>query len=233
MTVATIGIALLLFSTVVQAKTTFRPIDDYAGEYFYFMGMDWEVSITAWYDPESGLWLCSHGVEWWMAPGYQDFNFLFFAYKVLKDCPHGGTITEREIDEEHVLITINLHASEVPFMVFSDDEVVGPYPAAYNYPPICKGIMRYNFEFKVIYNKGMLDDWFDTRGRLPSYAEISFIFPSIYPPEVLPVITFVHFTGNGYITEGEGEREVVNQVGILDPDTRELWWPKDITIVVP
>lgn len=238
MTFATIGIALLLFSAVVQAKTTTRPIDDYAGEYIYFMGSDWELSASGWYDPESGLMLFPHVVSWFMAPGLEEINFLFWGYKLLKDCPHGGIIKERTLDEEHVLITINLHASEVPFMVFSDDEIIGPYPYATNYAPIYKGIMNYNFECKIIFNKEMLDEWFDLRGRLPSLAEIDFIFPNpeidpTYPPELLPVITFVHISGNGYITEGEGERVVVSQVGILDTKTGERVWPKDITIVVP
>lgn len=232
MTIATIGIALLFFSTLVQAKTTIRPIDDYAGEYCVFMDMNWEVSISAWADPESGLAIYPHAVEWLMAPGLEGINFFFWEYKLLKDCPHGGTITERELDEEHVLITINLHASEVPFLIFALQ------PDFYHFPPVYKGIMNYNFELKVIFNKEMLNNWFDTWGRLPSMAEIDFIFPNpyfppTYPPELLPIITFARLSGNGYITEGEGERVVVNQVGLFDPDTGDLWWPKDITIVVP
>lgn len=247
-TVATIGIALFLFSTTVQGCTrTIRPIDHYPGEYavFYDFGafpelIDYEVSISAWYDPESGLWLYPHGVDWWEGPpGLEGFNFLFWTYKVLKDCPHGGFIIESEIDEEHVLITINLYASKVPFMVFSDDAVVDPPPAAaYNYPPICKGIMIYYFRCKILFNKGMLDDWFATWGRLPSLAEIGFLFnnpeaPTYYPPELQPVIQYVQCTGFGYVTEGEGRIAVVNQIGILDDETGEMTWPKETTIVIP
>ncbi len=232
MTIATIGITILLFSTAVQATTTIRSIDDYAGEYAVFMGMDWEVSISAWVDPESGLAIYPHAVEWLMAPGFEGINFLFWTYKVLEDCPHGGTITEREVDEEHVLITINLHASEVPFLGFTLQ------PEFYHFPPAYKGIMNYNFVAKILFNKEMLDDWFNTYERLPSLAEIDFIlpnpmFPPTYPPELLPVVTFVRLSGNGYITEGAGERLVVNHVGILDAKTGEMVWPKDITIVVP
>ena len=231
MTVATIGIIIILFSTSAQAaSTTVRPIDDYAGEYINFMGIEFEGSFSAWADPESGLAIYPHAIMWVppLDPGNpMDSNFLFWGYKLLKDCPRHGIITEREIDDELVLITINLHVKEVPFLIFP---LTGVF---YHNEPNYAGEMSYNFELKVVFNKAMLDEFFEQMDRLPSIAEIAYLFPTIYPPDLLPVIHFVRFTGNGYITEGGEGRVVVNQVGILDAKSGELVWPKDITIVVP
>jgi hypothetical protein len=237
MTVATIGIILVLFSNSVQAAgTTKRPIDDWAGGKLFFMGVEYNISCTAWADPESGLWIWPHA-DTWFAPSdlYPDgFNFLIWGYKLLEQCPHHGSITEREVDEEHVLISINLHASEVPFMVFTED-FTGEYVYVPSYAPIYKGIMSYNFECKILFNTEMLNEWFAEHGRLPSSCEITspLIIPAMYPPELVPVLKYIHMTGSGYITVGGEGRIVFNQVGLFDPDTGGLWFPTELAKVVP
>lgn len=233
MTVATIGLILVLFSNSVQAVGTIkRPIDDWAGGKIFFMGEEYDVSCTAWVDPESGLWVWPHADTWFMAPGLDGINFLFWGYKLLDQCPHHGIITERVVDEEHVIISINLHASEVPFLVFTQD-VTGPYLYPPSYEPIYKGIMSYSFECKILFNTEMLNEWFAEHGRLPSICEITGIFPDMYPPELVPVIKYVHITGMGIITEGGEGRIISNQVGLYDPDTGGLWFPTELAKVVP
>ena len=70
----------------------------------------------------------------------------------------------------------------------------------------------------------------ETYKRLPSIFEIEFLFPKYPPTEELPIITFIHITGVGYLT-GEGEGIVkVNQVGMLNP-TGDFVWPVEIVIV--
>jgi hypothetical protein len=224
MSVATIGLILVLFSNSVQAAGTIkRPIDDWAGGKLYIPpeypwgepnplgGVEYNVSCTAWSDPESGLWIWPHADTWFMLPGLEGINFLFWGYKLLEDCPHHGTITERATDEQHVLISINLHASEVPFMVFTQEGVPkGDYPMSYL--PIYNGTMKYNFECKILFNTGMLNEWFAEHGRLPSICEISspLVIPALYPPELVPVVKYVHMAGNGYITEG-GKGRIVQK----------------------
>ena len=235
MTVATIGLILVLFSNSVQAAGTIkRPIDDWAGGKIFYMDTEFEVSCTAWSDPESGLWMWPHADTWFMAPGLDGINFLFWGYKLLEDCPHHGTITERATDDEHVLISINLHASEVPFMVFTED-FTGTYEYPSSYAPIYKGIMSYNFECKILFNTEMLNEWFAEHGRLPSSCEITspIIIPAMYPPELVPVIKYIHMTGSGYTTVGGEGRIVFNQVGLFDPETGGLWFPTEIVRVVP
>jgi len=233
MTVATIGLILVLFSNSVQAAGTIkRPIDDWAGGKIFYMDTEFEVSCTAWSDPESGLWIWPHADTWVMADELDGINFLFWGYKLLEACPHHGIITEREVDEEHVLISINLHASEVPFLVFTQ-ETTGPYLYPMSYPPLYKGIMSYNFECKILFNSTWLDEWFGEHGRLPSICEITGLFPDMYPPGEVPVVKYVHMAGNGYITEGGNGRIVINQVGLFDPDTGGLWFPTELAKVVP
>ena len=60
----TLGIVILSFSTTVQGATTIRPIDDYAGEYTVFFSVDLPGSFIGWGDPDSGLVIHPHAVEW-------------------------------------------------------------------------------------------------------------------------------------------------------------------------
>ena len=96
------------------------------------------------------------------------------------------------------------------------------------------GIMKYNFQVKILFNTEFIDGWFDEHGRLASLFEIIYLFPNPnHPPtpEELPVITFIHITGVGYLT-GEGEGIVkVNQVGIWDPELGEYVWPVEIVTI--
>ncbi len=227
------------FSTTAQGcrATKFRPIDDYAGEYVAFLDKyDLPGSFLAWADPDSGLLINPHAVTWY-GPFAGDilpvYNFLVWGYKLLGQCPHEGYIQEREIDEENTLISINLHVKEVPFMLFNW-YVPGPYPFWHNYEPISAGTMNYNLQCKILFNTEMLNDWFEKWLRLPSIFEIYSVFPKPeFPPTPsdIPVITFIHMTGEGYLTEGGEGTVKVNQVGILDPDTGDLKWPVEFVIV--
>jgi len=218
----TLGILILSFSTAVQGATTIRPIDDYAGEYAFISGVDYEGSFLSWADPDSMLAIWPHTFEW------QPYHYLFWEYTLLKDCPHGGSITERVIDEDHTLITINLVVKEVPFLIFDFVEDF------WIFEPTCKGIMKYNYQIKILFNTEFLHEWFEDRDRLPSLIEVFFLFPNPdYPPtpEELPVITFMHITGVGYLTEGGEGIVKVNQVGIWDPELGEHVYPVEIVIV--
>ncbi|UCD02080.1 MAG: hypothetical protein JSV23_03405 [Promethearchaeota archaeon] len=234
----TLGLIILSFSTTVQGRgaTIIRPIDDYAGEYVAFLDIvDLPGSFLAWADPDSGLCIYPHAVEWVgpFAGPIPVFNFLAWEYKVLGQCPHGGCIQETEIDEESTLISINLHVKEVPFLLFNW-YVSGPYPFWYNYEPISAGTMNYNFQCKILFNTEMLNDWFEKWGRLPSIFEIIHVFPNPdFPPTPsdIPVITFMHITAEGYLTEGGEGTVKVNQVAILDLDTGDYKWPVEIIIV--
>ncbi|MFX0023647.1 MAG: hypothetical protein ACFE9S_15075 [Candidatus Hermodarchaeota archaeon] len=238
--VVTLGICIFSLVPLVQAKTTIRPIDDYAGEYTVFLDL-WDMpgSFLSWADPDSGLCIYPHGLKWFgpLAGPIPIYNFLVWEYKLLEQCQHGGCIQEREIDEESTLISINLHVKEVPFMIF-DFYATGPYPFYWNYEPIYAGIMNYNMQCKILYNTEMLNDWFEKWGRLPSLFEIFYVFPDplfppTYPPETIPVATFMHVTGEGYLTEGGEEKVKLNQVAILDPDIGDYKWPVELVIVVP
>ena len=110
----------------------------------------------------------------------------------------------------------------------------GDYPFYCNYEPISAGIMQYNFQAKILFNTEFLYGCLEVHGRLPSLFEIFNGFPfDLLPPapEDIPVVTFVHITGVGYLT-GEGEGIVkVNQVGIWDPELGEYVWPVEIVTI--
>ena len=158
------------------------------------------------------------------------YNFLVWEYKLLAECPHGGNIKERVIDEEHTLISINLHVKEVPFLLhnlyFSGD-----YPFYWNYENIAAGIMKYNLQAKILFNTEFLCEWFEEYGRLPSLFEIFNNPLDIIPPGLVPVTTFVHITGQGYLTQGGEGIVKLNQVGIWDPNLGDFRWPVEIVIV--
>jgi hypothetical protein len=235
LTFLALAIVFLSFSTSAQAATRIRPIDDYAGEYTVFFGVDLPGSFIGWGDPDSGLVIHPHAANWLdpVDAPIPHLSWLFWEYKLLAQCPHNGIITEREIDEEHTLISINLHVKEVPFMLFNL-YFSGIYPYYANYEPLSAGIMQYNFQIKIIFNTVFLYEWFEEYGRLPSIMEISRVFPNptLPPtPENIPVITFMHITGEGYLTEGGEGTVEVNQVAILDSDIGDFVWPVEKVIV--
>ena len=218
MTFATIGIVLLLFSTTVQAKTTIRPIEDWAGE-----------EIIGWVDPDSGLVIYPHAVEWCLVGPNWPFNFIDWEHKTVWECEYKGFIQERVIDEEHTLITINLHVKEVPFMIFY------PYTPLYMYsPPIYYGMMQYYFQCRILFNTESLYNILEgTPGEIPSLFEIFGtelgFWP--YPEEPVPVVTYMHIIGEGYLTEGGDGTVEVNQLGFLNPGTGDFVWPAEIVII--
>ncbi len=215
MTLATIGIAILLFSIAVQATTTIRPIDDWAGE-----------KIIGWGDPDSGLVIHPHAVEW--SDIGMPYNFFFWEYKTIWECQYKGFIQERVIDEEHTLITIHLHVKEVPFMLFNWS-FSGAYPFYLNYEPISAGIMNYNFQCRILFNTMSLYNILEAYEKIPSLFNISYTWP--YPEEPVPVVTYWHLTGEGYLTVGGEGTVKVNQVGILNPGTGDFMWPAEIVII--
>jgi hypothetical protein len=133
---------------------------------------------------------------------------------------------ERVIDGENILISINFHAKEVPFMIF---DYVGF--GFWIFPPIYKGVMNYNFQAKILFNTEFLYGWLEEYGTIPSLFEISYILPNVLPVDLIPVISLMHITGEGYITlGGEGSVEV-NQIGFVNPGTGEFMWPAEIVII--
>ncbi|MFX0000897.1 MAG: hypothetical protein ACFE9Q_17545 [Candidatus Hodarchaeota archaeon] len=216
MTFATIGIVLLLFSTSVQATTTIRPIEDWAGE-----------NIVGWADPVSGFAIYPHAVEWCFFGPNWPFNFLDWEHKLVWECQYEGFIQERVIDEEHTLITINIHVKEVPFMIFYPNS-----PGYIYYPPIYNGTMEYYFQCRILFNTESLYNILEV-GKIPSLFEIlgaGFGFWP-YPDEPVPELTYTHFVGEGYITEGGEGTVEVNQVGFLNPATGEFIWPVESVII--
>ena len=214
MTVATIGILLLVLSTAVQATTTKRPIEDWAGE-----------EIIGWADPDSGLVIHPHSVAWDMEN--MPFNFVFWQHKTVWECEYKGFIQERVIDEEHTLITINLHVKDVPFMIFSD------IPGYVYTPPIYYGMMQYYFQCRILFNTESLYNILETSGKIPSlfmiFGEVYGFWP--YPEEPLPFISYMHIVGEGYLTEGGDGTVEVNQKGFLNPGTGEFVWTVETVIV--
>lgn len=226
-----LGIVILSFSTSVQGSTTIRPIDDYAGEYTIFYGVDLPGSFIGWGDPDSGLVIHPHAGNWLdpLEAPIPHLNWLFWEYKLLAQCPHDGNIMERVIDEEHTLISINLHVKEVPFMLFNL-YFSGIYPYYCNYEPLSAGIMNYNLQCKIIFNTEFLYEWFEEYGRLPSLFEIFNNPLNIIPLDLVPLITFMHITGQGFLTEGGDGIVKLNQVAIWDPELGDYKWPVEIVI---
>lgn len=216
MTLATIGILLLLFSTSVQATATRRQIEDWTGE-----------ETIGWADPVSELAIQPHAVEWCLVGPNWPFNFLDWEHKSIWDCKYKGFIQERVIDEEYTLITIHIHVKEVPFMIFFFT------PGYIYFPPIYYGIMQYSFQCRILFNTVSLYNILGITGKIPSLFAIVAagygFWP--YPEEPLPVVTYMHFVGEGFLTEG-GEGTVnVNQVGIFDPDIGDFVWPVESVTV--
>ncbi len=94
MTIATIGIILVLFSTSVQgARTTIRPLEDWGGD-----------NVLDWADLDTQLAISPHAVEWTLdgCP----FDFLEWEMIPIWECDYRGFIQERVLDEEHTIITL-------------------------------------------------------------------------------------------------------------------------------
>jgi hypothetical protein len=223
MTVATIGIILVLSSTSVQgATTTIRPIEDWAGE-----------EIVGWADDVSMLVIQPHAVEWSFDPNSPNFPFTLidWEYKSIWECEYQGFIQERIIDEETTLITIHIQVEEVPFMIFA-------YQLGYFFnPPLYHGIMKYSFQCRILFNTESLNNILDISGVIPSLFQIFAATDPIseqywpYPEEPIPLVTYVHFVGQGYLTDGDGTVQV-NQVGIWDAMLGDFKWPHDSVIIV-
>lgn len=214
MALTTIGILVLVFSTTVQATATTRPIEDWEGE-----------EVIGWADPVSGLAIHPHSVAWDM--DNMPFNFVFWQHKTVWECEYKGFIQERVIDEEHTLITIYIYVKEVPFIIFS----FGP-GYVYN-PPIYYGMMQYYFQCRILFNTESLYNILETSGKVPSLFMIFGVVYGFwpYPEEPLPEITYMHFVGQGYLTEGGEGTVMVNQVGIFDPDIGDFVWPAESVTV--
>ena len=227
MTVATIGIIVILFSTSVQgATTTFRPLEDWAGE-----------NVLDWADTDTLLAISPHGVEWTLE-GFP-FNFLEWEMIPISECEHKGFIKERVLDEEHTIITLYLHVKEVPFMLFYMPD---GYPYA---PPKYYGMMKYYFQCRMIFNTESLYTILSISGKIPSlfqiFAAAMGFWP--YPEEPVPNVDYIHFVGDGYITAAYPDptaypdsvpcdgKVLVNQVGIWDSDLGDFKWPHDSVII--
>ena len=211
MTVATIGLILVIFSSSVQAAGTIkRPLEEWEGE-----------EIAGWADPVSGLVIHPHAVEWNMDG--LPFNFLYgWEHLSLFDCEsYHGSIKEKALDGETTLITIDVTVKGVPFMIF--DFSMGPY---YPYsPPLYYGMMLYSLQVRILFNTESLYRILADPGKIPPLFRI---FGGADPEsKPVPRATFIHFVGNGYLTEG-GEGNVhVNQLGIWDPEIFDYNWPAE------
>ncbi|TFG15433.1 MAG: hypothetical protein EU531_08350 [Promethearchaeota archaeon] len=229
MTVATIGLILVLFSSSVQAAGIIkRPIEQWEGE-----------EIVGWADPVSELAIHPHYVEWldpFTSPGNETPNYPFvfidWEKQPISQCEYHGFIQERVVDEEHTLITIHLHVKEVPFMIFYYFE--GPYMY---FSPIGSGMMQYYLQVRMLFNTEALYSILSESGKIPALFKIFAAADPMtqqywpYPLEDVPLVTFIHFVGNGYLT-GEGEGNVhVNQLGIWNPEILDYNWPvESVTI---
>jgi hypothetical protein len=229
MTVATIGLILILFSSSVQAAGTIkRPIEQWEGD-----------DIIGWADPVSQLSIHPHYVEWldpFTPPGSElpNFPFVFVDWEKqpIWECEYHGFIQERGVDEEHTLITIHIHVKEVPFMIFYYFE--GPYMY---FPPIGSGIMQYSLQVRMLFNTEALYSILDESGKIPALFQIfaaadpatQHFWP--YLLDQVPLITFIHFIGEGYLTEGGVGDVYVNQVGIWDTELGDYKWPVELVLI--
>ena len=226
MTVATIGLILVLFSSSVQAAGNIkRPIEEWEGE-----------EIAGWADPVSGLVIHPHAVEWNMEG--LPFNFLYgWEHLSLFECEsYHGFIKEKALDEVSTLITIHVTVKGVPFMIF--DFTMGPY---YPYsPPLYYGMMHYALQVRMLFDTESLYRILDEFEKLPPLFRIfagddpdskELFWDAEYPGEPVPRVTFMHFVGNGYLTrQGEGNVHV-NQLGIWNPEILDYNWPvESVTI---
>jgi len=226
MTVATIGLILVLFSSSVQAAGNIkRPIEEWEGE-----------EIAGWADPVSGLVIHPHAVEWNMEG--LPFNFLNgWEHLSLFECEsYHGFIKEKALDEVSTLITIHVTVKGVPFMIF--DFTMGPY---YPYsPPLYYGMMHYALQVRMLFDTESLYRILDEFEKLPPLFRIfagddpdskELFWDAEYPGEPVPRVTFMHFVGNGYLTrQGEGNVHV-NQLGIWNPEILDYNWPvESVTI---
>jgi hypothetical protein len=221
MTVAAICLILVLFSTSVQAAgTTKRPIEQWEGE-----------EIAGWADPVSGLVIHPHAVEWCLEGPSWPFNFLDWEHLSLFECEsYHGFIKEKTLDDETTLITIQVTVKGVPFMIFAGGE-------GYNYNlPLYYGYMHYTLQVRILFNTESLYSILDQFGKIPPLYLIfagadpiakPFFWDVAYPGEPVPLVTFIHFVGNGYLTQG-GEGNVhVNQLGIWDSEIFDFNWPME------
>ena len=232
MTIATIGIIVVLLSPSVQgAKTTIRPIEEWAGE-----------EIAGWADDVSGLAIHPHSVEWALpdenSPNFP-FTLLDWEHQSIWECEYQGFIQERVIDEENTLITIHIHVKEVPFMIFT-------YQLGYiYYPPLYYGMMKYSFECRILFNTVSLYNILSISGKIPPIFEImAAADPDLntrfwpYQGEPAPLIIFIHFVGDGDLTAAgwpvpvpcDG-KVLVNQVGIWDLGLGDFRYPHDSVII--
>jgi hypothetical protein len=216
MTVATIGLILVLFSCSVQAAGTIkRPIEQWEGE-----------EIVGWADPVSGLTIHPHAVEWSM-DGFP-FNFIYWEHLSIFDCQsYHGFINERVVDDETTLITIHVTVKGVPFMIF-------PYEDGYVYsPPLYYGMMHYTLEVRIQFNTESLYNILAISGKIPSLfsifaASVGF-WP--YPEEPLPLVEYMHIVGNGYLTQGVEGNVHLNELGIWNSEIFDYdWLAEQVTI---
>ena len=218
MTVATIGLILVLFSSSVQAAGTIkRPIEQWEGE-----------QNLGWADPVSGLVIHPHSVEWCLEGPNWPFNFLDWEHLSMFDCEsYHGFIIEKAIDDETTLVTIYVTVNGVPFMIF-------PYMEGYNYaPPMYYGMMQYTFQIKIQFNTESLCTILALSGKIPSlfsiFAAAFGFWP--YPEEPIPLVVFMHIVGNGYLTEGGEGNLHLNQLGIWNPEILDYDWPAEQVII--
>ena len=214
LTISTIGILILLFSTSVQATAAVRPISDFT---------DTNDSVAAWSDPTTGLMLFPHG---------------FFVYPMvlelpqpenIADCMPSGTVIERDLKDGSILYQVDLHVKGA-FIVIG-----------LGYYPIFVGEMDYHFQTTMILYEGELGGqvpnilaiWFpDWVGLEEPIGKSTFShFTGEGTGTFLDEAVAVQF---GF-TLGESVNLKVNQVGILKPEDHPTYdgidfehWPVEI-----
>jgi hypothetical protein len=202
-TVASIGLLLILFSTSALALSITRPISDFT---------DTNDNIAAWLDGESGIIMFPHG---WYIYGFPS------GPQSIADCITSGTVLEKDLKDGQIMYKVNLHVKGA-LMVVAD---------SISSTVLVEGEMEYLFQATMIVYDGELGD--PVPNILQIWFPAAFLPPGADPIGEHTFSHFTGSgTGTMLVdalgfTAGETVNVKINQVGLVKPDGHpfypEMW----------